>query len=147
MSLPKELMGTFQIRMTMSWQRVATFDQVRPWFLRDSPGFQLVPEVAPLASEAVFDKLAMSAFEGTPLDMALRDCGVTTFLIAGVAMEIGIEPTVRHGADLAYIPIVVTDACGAGHREAADRSLETLRFLGDALFGTTEEICGILRRG
>jgi len=140
-------MGTFQIRMAMAWQRVASFDQVRPWFLRDSAAFQLVPEVAPLASEAVFDKIAMSAFEGTPLDIALRDCGVTTFLIAGVAMEIGIEPTVRHGADLAYIPIVVTDACGAGHREAADRSLETLRFLGDALFGTTEEICGILRRG
>jgi len=147
MSLPRELMGAFQIRMAMAWQRVGTFDQVRPWFLRDSAAFQLVPEVAPLESEAVFDKIAMSAFEGTPLDIALRDCGVTTFLIAGVAMEIGIEPTVRHGADLAYIPIVVTDACGAGHREAADRSLETLRFLGDALFGTTEEICGILRRG
>jgi len=146
MSLPRELMGAFQIRMAMAWQRVGTFDQVRPWFLRDSAAFQLVPEVAPLESEAVFDKIAMSAFEGTPLDIALRDCGVTTFLIAGVAMEIGIEPTVRHGADLAYIPIVVTDACGAGHREAADRSLETLRFLGDALFGTTEEICGILRR-
>ena len=147
MSLPRELMGAFQIRMAMSWQRVASFDQVRPWFLRDSAAFQLVPEVAPLESEAVFDKIAMSAFEGTPLDIALRDCGVTTFLIAGVATEIGIEPTVRHGADLAYIPIVVTDACGAGHREAADRSLETLRFLGDALFGTTEEICAILRRG
>lgn len=61
-------------------------------------------------------------------------------------MEIGIEPTVRHGADLAYIPIVVTDACGAGHREAAERALGTLRFIGDALFATTEEICGILRR-
>ncbi len=146
LSLPKELMGAFQIRMAMAWQRVGSVDQIRPWFLRDSPAFQLVPEVAPLASEAVFDKIAMSAFEGTPLDVALRDCGVSTFLVAGVAMEIGVEPTVRHGADLAYIPIVVTDACGAGHREAADRSLETLRFLGDALFTTTDEICRVLRR-
>jgi len=146
LSLPKELMGAFQVRMAMAWQRVGSVDQIRPWFLRDSPAFQLVPEVAPLASEAVFDKIAMSAFEGTPLDVALRDCGVSTFLVAGVAMEIGVEPTVRHGADLAYIPIVVTDACGAGHREAADRSLETLRFLGDALFTTTDEICRVLRR-
>jgi len=147
MSLPKELMGAFQLRMAMAWQRVGTADEVRPWFLRDSAAFQLVPEVAPLSSEAVFDKIAMSAFEGTPLDIALRDCGVSTFLIVGVAMEIGIEPTVRHGADLAYIPILVTDACGAGHREAGERALQTLRFIGDALFTTTEEVCGILRRG
>src|SRR5438445_2587519 len=77
MSLPKELMGAFQLRMAMAWQRVGTVDEVRPWFLRDSPAFQLVPEMEPLPSEAVFDKIGMSAFEGTPLDVALRDCGVS----------------------------------------------------------------------
>ena len=145
MSLPTELMGISQLRMAMAWQRVGTVEEIRPWFLRDSPGFQLVPEVAPLPSEAVLDKITMSAFEGTPLDIALRDCGVTTFIVAGVAMEIGIEPTVRHGADLGYIPVVVTDACGAGNQEAADRSLASLRFAGDALFTTTEKLCAVLR--
>ncbi|HXD05667.1 MAG TPA: isochorismatase family protein, partial [Burkholderiaceae bacterium] len=72
-------------------------------------------------------------FEGTPLDIALRDCGIQSFLIAGLAREIGIEPTVRHGVDLGYIPIVVTDACGAGHEEAGRRALDSLRFLGDAI--------------
>jgi nicotinamidase-related amidase len=144
MSLPKELMGVFQFRMAMAWQRVGNVEDVKPWFLRDSPGFQILPEVAPLPSEAVFDKITMSAFEGTPLDIALRDCGITAFLIAGVAMEIGIEPTVRHGADLGYIPIVVTDACGAGHPEAGERALASLRFLGDALFAEVTEIRDLL---
>jgi nicotinamidase-related amidase len=146
LSLPKELMGVFQFRMAMAWQRVDSVEEVRPWFLRDSPGFQLVPEVAPLPSEAVFDKITMSAFEGTPLDIALRDCGINAFLIAGVAMEIGIEPTVRHGADLGYIPIVVTDACGAGHPEAAERALESMRFVGDALFTNVAEIGTLLHQ-
>jgi nicotinamidase-related amidase len=44
----------------------------------------------------------MSAFEGPPLDIALRDCGIDTFAVVGIAIEIGIEPTVRHGADLGY---------------------------------------------
>jgi nicotinamidase-related amidase len=144
MSLPKELMGVFQLRMAMAWQRVASVDQVQPWFLRDSPGFQLDPELTPLASEAILDKITMSAFEGTPLDIALRDCGVTSIVICGVAMEIGIEPTVRHAADLGYIPIVVTDACGAGHPEAAERSIAGLRFTGDALMTTTSEIAAVL---
>jgi nicotinamidase-related amidase len=146
LSLPKELSGVFQLRMAMAWQRVGSVEEVQPWFLRDSPGFQLVPEVAPLSSEAIFDKMTMSAFESTPLDIALRDCGINAFIIVGVATEIGIEPTVRHGADLGYIPIVVTDACGAGHQEAGERALASLRFMGDAFFTTVAEISDILAR-
>jgi nicotinamidase-related amidase len=141
MSLPKNLAGVFQLRQAMAWQRVSTVDQIEPWFLRDSPGFPITPELRPQPTEAVFDKITMSAFEGTPLDIALRDCGVNVFVIVGVALEIGIEPTVRHGTDLGYIPVVVTDACGAGDEAAGKRALETIRFLGDAFVTDTNAIC------
>lgn len=146
MSLPRELMGTFAFRMAMAWQRTDKVDDVHPWFLRDSPGFELVPELQPQASEAVLDKITMSAFEGTPLDIILRDCGLSAFAIVGVATEIGIEPTVRHGTDLGYIPVVITDACGAGHEEAAKRSIDGLAFSGDALLTDTATISALLRR-
>jgi nicotinamidase-related amidase len=146
LSLPKELMGMFQFRMAMAWQRIASPEEVKPWFLRDNPSFQIVPELAPRPSEGVFDKLTMSAFEGTWLDFALRDCGINAFIIVGVATEIGIEPTARHGADLGYIPVVVTDACGAGDAKAAERSIESLKFAGDALLTDTETICNVLRQ-
>src|SRR4030095_635711 len=146
LSLPKELMGMFQFRMAMVWQRVDSPDEVNPWFLRDAPGFQIVPDLSPLPSEGVFDKLTMSAFEGTWLDFALRDCGINAFIVLGVATEIGIEPTARHGADLGSIPVLVTDACGAGNEEAAKRSIESLKFTGDALLTDTETICQVLRK-
>jgi nicotinamidase-related amidase len=146
MSLPKELMGAAQFRMAMAWQRVKSPNEVKPWFLRDAPGFHLIPEMNPLPSEAIFDKISMSAFEGTPLDMALRDCGIDSFSIVGIAMEIGVEPTVRHGADLGYIPLVVKDACGFGHREAAERSIASLEFAGDALFTNADTFCAQLGR-
>ncbi len=139
LSLPKELMGAFQLRTAMAWQRVKSVDEVKPWFLRDAPGFQIVPELEPLPSEAIFDKITMSAFEGTPLDIALRDCGIRAFAIAGIAMEIGIEPTARHGADLGYIPVIIQDACGFGHADAAQRSIASLEFAGDSLLTTVEE--------
>jgi len=141
LSLPKELMGAFQFRTAMAWQRVQSPDQVKPWFVRDAPGFQLVPEMAPRPSEAILDKITMSAFEGTPLNIALRDCGISAFAIAGIAMEIGIEPTARHGADLGYIPVIVKDACGYGHRAAAERSFASLEFAGDALLTTIDSFC------
>ena len=92
-------MGISQLRTAMAWQRQDRVEKVVSPLLRDSPGFALVPEVAPLDSEAIFDKLSMSPFEGTPLEFALRDLQITAFAIVGVAMEVGIEPTVRHGAD------------------------------------------------
>ena len=146
LSLPKELMGMFQYRMAMAWQRTGSPDEVNPWFLRDSPGFHIVPELAPRPSEGVFDKLTMSALEGTWLDFALRDCAINALIIVGVATEIGIEPTARHAADLGYIPVIVTDACAAGNEEAARRSIESLIFAGDALLTDTKTLCDALRK-
>jgi biuret amidohydrolase len=146
MSLPQDLMGAFQFRMAMAWQRVADPALVKPWFLRGSPGFSIVPDLAPIASEAAFDKLAMSAFEGTPLQMALRDCGIVAIAVAGIAMEVGIEPTVRHAVDLGFIPVVIADACGAGNTDAARRSLESLAFEGNAMITDVAGFTDAIRR-
>jgi len=133
LSLPRKLMGRMAYRTAMAWQRTDDPDAVEPWFLRDSPGFAITPELAPRADEAVFDKITMSAFEGTPLAITLRDCGIQALAICGIATEIGIEPTVRHAADLGIVPIVIADACGHGNAEAAQRSLDQMRFTGDAI--------------
>ena len=146
MSLPNELMGAFAYRMAMTWQHVEDPEKVVPWFLRDSPGFALVPDLQPLPSEAIFDKITMSAFEGTPLTITLRDCGVTAVAIAGIAMEVGIEPTARHAADLGFIPVIIADACGAGHADAAKRSLEGLAFAGDSLITDAATFRRLIRR-
>ena len=116
-------------------------DDIQPCFLRDSPAFQLSPELAPRPDEAILDKITMSAFESTPLEIVLRDCGLNTFIVVGVATEIGVEPTGRHGADLGFIPVVISDACGAGDKEAGERALANLEHLGDAIIATTNEVC------
>ena len=139
-TLPVELMGLAQMRLWMSWQRASSPDQVVSPFLPDAPASQIVAEVAPGPGEAVLDKLTMSAFEGTPLAYVLRDCGVTTVVLAGVALEVGIEPTARHAADLGFVPVVATDACGAGDTDAGLRTLEALRFAGDSLLCEVQEL-------
>jgi nicotinamidase-related amidase len=146
MSLPPELMGSFQYRMAMAWQRKQDPADVTAPFLRDSPGFELTPELQPRPSEAIFDKLSMSAFEGTPLAFTLRDCGIRSFLIAGIALEIGIEPTCRQAADLGIIPILVRDACGAGNPEAADKCVTTLQHMGDTIVSDLSTITSLLAR-
>jgi nicotinamidase-related amidase len=146
MSLPKNLMGAFQIRTALAWQRTDSPDKIQPLFLRDSPAFQIIPELQPLPSEAIVDKISMSAFSGTPLEMALRDCGIRSFIIAGIALEIGIDPTCRHGADLGLVPVLVQDACGFGDSQAAAHSLASLEHMGDSLVTDTKTICDLLAR-
>lgn len=135
-TLPVELMGASQLRMWRSWQRRDRAAEVESPF---PPQAQLIPELKPAPNEAVVDKITMSAFEGTWLDIALRDCGITTVVVVGTALEIGVEPTLRHAADLGYVPVLITDACGAGNQEAAQRSLDALRFAGDAILTTADE--------
>jgi nicotinamidase-related amidase len=130
----------------MSWQRVDDPAALRSSFPQGSAQFQLVPELTPGPDEVVFDKITMSAFAATPLDFALRDCGIDAYAVAGIAMEVGIEPTVRHSLDLGYLPIVVTDACGAGHPEAAERACATLEFTGGSLTAETTELSELMRR-
>ena len=145
MSLPKELMGVSQLRTAMAWQRVNCVADTQSLFLRDSPGFQLIPELQPLPSEAIFDKLSMSFFAGTPLDMALRDCGIVAFAIVGLVLEIGIEPTVSHGADLGYVPIVVADACGSVEPEARARALASIDYSLFSHITDADTFCRLLR--
>jgi biuret amidohydrolase len=76
----------------------------------------------------------------------LRDCGIQSVAIVGIATEVGIEPTARHAADLCFIPVIIADACGAGDVAAAERSLEALRFAGDAIISDTETFTDLLKR-
>ena len=142
--MPTELAGVYQLRQAKVWQGKTRASETRPLIPHGSPGFELVPALEPRAGEAVIDKITMSAFEGTPLDIVLRDCGVRAYLIVGAALEVGIEPTVRHSADLGYIPVVVEDACGVGDAAAGRRSLDALRFAGDALVTDTDAVVAAL---
>jgi len=140
-SMPLELSGVAQLRMAMAWQRVDDVAKLKPAFPPDAPQTRLIAEMAPRPSEAVLDRITMSAFEGTPLDLVLRDCGIQAVAIVGVALEVGIEPTARHAADLGYVPVVVRDACGGRDQPAGERALASLAFAGDAIITDTATFC------
>jgi nicotinamidase-related amidase len=124
----------------MAWQRLARAEDVRSAFPPDASHAQLVTELEPTAGEPVFDKLAMSAFVGTPLEFTLRDRGITTLIIVGAVLEIGIDPTARHAADLGFLPVIVEDACGVVERQAAERALASLDYSLMSYRATTSDI-------
>ena len=108
---PKAVSGPNHLRGGMALARATDPETYVPQFLRESPGFPVIDELAPTADEGLFDKIGMSAFDGTPLEATLRDLGVSTVAIVGAVLEIGIEPTVKHASELGFVPSVLGDAC------------------------------------
>ena len=138
MSPPRVWLGSTQLRTAMAWQRAQKPEEVKGWFPRGSEASEIVPELAPADDDLVVEKFTMSALSGTTLDFALRDCGIVNLVMAGIALEIGIEPTVRSATDLGFVPVVLTDACGWGNKAAGERSLETMKFVGEAILTDTK---------
>lgn len=144
-SLPPGHLGVGALRTAMAWQRQERAAAVRSPFPPDAPQTAVVDELAPVSDEPVFDKLGMSALVGTPLEGALRDRGVTTLILVGAVLEIGIEPTARHAADLGLLPVVVEDACGVVDADAAQRSLASLDYSLMSYRARTAEVVAALR--
>lgn len=126
-TLPKEIAGVSQLKGAMALQRVSTVADVQPNFLPDSAAHAIVPDLAPLPSEVAFDKLTMSAFVGSYLDLALRDARIEAIAVVGAVLEFGIEPTIRNAADLGYVPVLISDACYSFSEQNRERSIANLQ--------------------
>jgi nicotinamidase-related amidase len=142
--LPVRMAGVGQIHRAMIWQNTKNPDELRNTISQGSDAWQIVTQLTPNMNELTVDKITMSAFESTFLNIAMRDARLESFIIAGIALEIGIEPTVRHALDLNYLPIVASDACGSRSPELEQRSLATLAETGEIRTFTTAEIVTIM---
>jgi nicotinamidase-related amidase len=142
--LPNRLAGIGQLRRAMIWHHTDDPLSVSPPFAPGSPGWQIVPKLEPLEDECVIDKITMSAFEGTFLNIALRDAKLDSFIIVGIALEVGIGPTVRQALDLNYIPIVVSDASGAKTTTNKELVLKEFADTGEVIVVDTNALLPLL---
>lgn len=71
---------------------------------------EIVSEITPLDHELVIDKNASSPFNGTGIDQLVRNMGLETLVLTGMATDMCVETTARDAADRGYNVIVVKDA-------------------------------------
>src|SRR5215831_1394689 len=138
--LPKAVAGVVQLRRAMVWRRKKNPEETKPFFLHGSAPWEIVPELSPREGEVVIDKITMSAFEGTFLNLAMRDAHLDCFIIAGIALEVGIGPTVRQGLDLNLCPVLVTDACGSKTADTREHTMATLKETGEVFALSSAEV-------
>ncbi|WP_233578948.1 isochorismatase family protein [Micromonospora sp. BL4] len=82
----------------------------RPGVDAQPAGSELVPEVAPKPGDLEIVKHTWGAFQDTGLDAALRERGVDTLVVAGLATNFGVEQTARIGDETGYRVVLPQDA-------------------------------------
>jgi nicotinamidase-related amidase len=89
-------------------------------------GHDIVEELGPQPGDVVFQKRRPDGFVGTDLDLMLRNRGIRTVMIGGVATEGGVEGTARTGRNLGYYMVILRDCVGSRNRELHEMALNLM---------------------
>ncbi len=81
------------------------------FFLPNTPGAEIHPNVQPLANEKVVIKHFPNSFRETGLDELLKANGINNLIICGMMTHMCVDATVRAAKDLGYNCTVIGDAC------------------------------------
>jgi biuret amidohydrolase len=101
--------------------------QAQAAFRPDAPGTRLIPEMAAQAKpDHVFDNQKLSGLAGNDVLEWLRAQEIDTVFITGVATNLTVEQTARHGSDCGLIIHPVADCTAASTDEAHAAALANL---------------------
>ena len=120
------------------------FLKKRSFSMNQSPdGFELA--IDPTGDDLVMPKNTASIFIGTNFEQLMRNAGLTTVIITGIATEFGVESSGRDASNRGFFPVIITDAVSSYNQEAHYRSLENLKNM--MILLKTEELIALWELG
>jgi len=111
--------------------------------VKGEPGWEIVPEVAPIDGEAVVDKPGKGAFYATNLDLLLRVAGVTHLIFTGITTDVCVHTTMREANDKGYECLLLEDCTGATDYGNYLAALQMVKMQG-GVFGAVAESATLL---
>jgi len=97
--------------------------------IRGTDGVKVIDDLEPAATDVIVEKRMLSAFFGTDLDFTLRQRGIKTLIVTGVATWACVLKTVFDAAELGYEVIVPADCCASPMPEGHESALKVMELL------------------